>query len=398
MKNDCLAPLSSVADIISGFAFKSTWFGVGSDKIIRIGDLVDCNVSLKKAMSFDSSDHFVPQRYRIRSGDILVALSGATVGKIGVALDDAVGSYVNQRVAVVRGQNTDQQSYLSFILRSEYMLKLLTSAEGAAQPNLSPKHLSNLLVPLPHADDQRRIAAQLKAQLAEVEKARKLATLQLVDAILLESRVLFEIFKEVENDPREVISDWAETTSGSTPARGNKEYWSPADIPWVRTAEVVFNPILQTEECISSKALKECSVRLLPPKTVLIAMYGQGKTRGQSAILEVAATTNQACFAILPNKKWLPEFMQLWLQKSYLELRSLSESRGGNQANLNGGILKALKVSAPTVEKQSHIVLLANEGLKEVAKIKKACMDSLRDIECLPQKILSEAFGDGDAS
>jgi len=86
--------------------------------------------------------------------------------------------------------------------------------------------------------------------------------------------------------------------------------------------------------------------------------------------------------------------MQLWLQNSYLELRSFSESRGGNQANLNGGILKALKVPAPSIEKQMYVLRLLNEALSDVNKIRRACISSFNEIRLLPQKILSEAFGD----
>jgi type I restriction enzyme S subunit len=86
---------------------------------------------------------------------------------------------------------------------------------------------------------------------------------------------------------------------------------------------------------------------ILPPKTVLVAMYGWGKTRGQCAILEVEATTNQACFAILPNATWNSDFLFYWFMLSYQDLRSLSENRGSNQANLIGGLLNALTIPAP---------------------------------------------------
>ena len=98
-----------------------------------------------------------------------------------------------------------------------------------------------------------------------------------------------------------VLSSVARTGSGTTPSRSRKDYWSPATTPWVKTGEIAFAPIKSTEESVSDIALTECSLPVLPIGTVLVAMYGQGKTRGQSAVLEVEATTNQACFAIFPN-------------------------------------------------------------------------------------------------
>ena len=186
--------------------------------------------------------------------------------------------------------------------------------------------------------------------------------------------------------------DYAQTTSGSTPARGKKDYWQPAEIPWVKTAEVTFRSITSAEESISKIALAECSLTLLPPNTVLVAMYGQGKTRGQSAILEISATINQACFAILPNETWVPEFLHLWLTANYQNLRGLSEGRGGNQANLNGALLNALKVPAPNKTIQRQIAARLKAQLAEVDKARQAAEAQLRDAHTLYSAVLKEIF------
>jgi type I restriction enzyme S subunit len=193
------------------------------------------------------------------------------------------------------------------------------------------------------------------------------------------------------------LGDFADTTSGSTPPRGKKEYWYPAEIPWVKTAEVAFNLITSAEEAISKTALAECSLTLLPPNTVLVAMYGQGKTRGQSAILDIPAAINQACFAILPNETWDPEFLHLWLIANYQNLRGLSEGRGGNQANLNGGLLNALKVPAPDKTIQRQIATRLKAQLAEVDKARQAAEAQLRDAHTLYAVVLKETFLSGDS-
>jgi type I restriction enzyme S subunit len=137
---------------------------------------------------------------------------------------------------------------------------------------------------------------------------------------------------------------------------------------------------------------------LLPPKTVLVAMYGQGKTRGQSAILEVHATTNQACFAILPNDTWTPEFLYHWLMVNYQNLRSLSEGRGGNQANLNGAMLKSLEVPAPGLTEQKEWVKRIQAVLREVDAMKKANQTILEELAALPQRLLAQAFNHREAT
>jgi type I restriction enzyme S subunit len=247
-------------------------------------------------------------------------------------------------------------------------------ATGAIFRNLTTDQIKNFDVPILTVDQQQQIATQLR------------------DARLLRSRILNDIFAELNSIPKKKLGEYAKTTSGSTPSRGNKQYWEAAEIPWVKTGEVAFAPINATEEAISTSALADCSLTLLPPKTILIAMYGQGKTRGQSAILEIAATTNQACFAILPNETWVSEFLYLWLRASYQDLRDLSEDRGGNQANLNGALLNALEIPAPNLDEQKKIVVRANAALSEIATLENSSKAALEDLLRLPNRILAQAF------
>jgi type I restriction enzyme S subunit len=226
-----------------------------------------------------------------------------------------------------------------------------------------------------------------------VEKARKAVEAQLYDVQHLETKTLESIFSGLDTTLMSKIDDIAQTSSGSTPARGQQSYWEPAKIPWIKTAEVAFAPITSTEESVSEKALQECSLTLLPPKTVLVAMYGQGKTRGQSAILEVSATINQACFAILPNESWEPDFLYLWLRRSYTNLRTLSENRGGNQANLNSALLKAFEVPVPEKYVQKKIVEKIKLALNQINLLRESCNCTLIDIQQISECILAQAFG-----
>lgn len=270
--------------------------------------------------------------------------------------------------------------------------EIRAGAHGIAMLHFTKEGMESHEISIPPLPQQRQIAARLKAQLAEVGTARQAAQSQLSDSRLLRSRLLKEFFAEFDAAPKKKLGDYAATTSGSTPARGDKRYWQPAEIAWVKTGEVAFAPITATEEAISNMALGECSLSLLPPKTILIAMYGQGKTRGQSAILEIPATINQACFAVLPNDTWEPDFLYLWLKSSYQDLRDLSEDRGGNQANLNGALLKALDVPAPGKAEQQHLVARIQAAMTEIDALEAASKAALEDINRLPNHILAQAF------
>lgn len=295
---------------------------------------------------------------------------------------------------VVRASEKVLPEWIHFYLRRKETLDaaMRTFTGAVGQQRVPPSFLENLELPLPSVDEQYRIAACLKAQLAEVDIARQAAQAQMQDAALLRKRILRQSFAALHDTPHKVLGEWARTTSGSTPPRGDKRYWSPAEIPWVKTGEVAFAHIARTEEAISRQALAECSLMLLPPQTVLIAMYGQGKTRGQSAILEIEATTNQACFAILPNETWDAEFLHHWLMASYEELRGLSDGRGGNQANLNGALLNALEIPAPDMDDQRHLVTCLKTQLAEADTIAQAAAEQLAEIERLPIRLLAQAF------
>jgi len=133
--------------------------------------------------------------------------------------------------------------------------------------------------------------------------------------------------------------------SGGTPKRSNLTFYN-GNIPWITTSLVDFNVIYNSDEFISEMGLRNSSAKVFPKKTVLIAMYGQGKTRGKVALLGIEATTNQACAAILPREDIDPYFVFLNLAGRYDEMRGLSNS--GGQENLSQGLIKELPFSYPT--------------------------------------------------
>ncbi|WP_100188318.1 restriction endonuclease subunit S [Marinomonas sp. BSi20584] len=286
------------------------------------------------------------------------------------------------------------REFLAFLLRTDKIVNAaMADKTGSRMPRTDMKQLLNQEVIIPETlIEQRQIASHLKAQLEEVENARQAAQVQLSDIHLLRTRMLKAFFAELDSVPKKRLGDNAPTTSGSTPSRGNKQYWEPAEIAWVKTGEVAFTPITSTKEAISNLALAECSVKLLPPKSVLIAMIGQGKTRGQSAILEIPATTNQNCFAVMPNDTWEPEFLYLWMKSSYQDLRDLSSDRGGSQSALNGTLLNALEVPAPTKAEQLELVAHIQSAITEIDALEQSTKAKLADIEKLPARILAKSF------
>lgn len=169
------------------------------------------------------------------------------------------------------------------------------------------------------------------------------------------------------------LGDIARITSGGTPDRSKPEYWG-GDVPWVTTGEIQFNTITDTVEKITAAGLQNSSAKLFPPGTLLMAMYGQGKTRGQVAKLGVEAATNQACAAIQLRDKHDGDFFLQYLSFQYDELRQLGNA--GTQKNLNGGIIKGLDVPVPPYGEQRRIAQILSTWDQAIATTERLLSNS----------------------
>ncbi len=143
-------------------------------------------------------------------------------------------------------------------------------------------------------------------------------------------------------------------TSGITPFRGNPQFWVNGSIPWLKTEQLGTRDIYDTNEKITEKALSQTSIKLNPVNTISIAMYGEGRTRGNVSILRKEMTTNQACCNVVLDQTLADcEYVYYFLKNQYLNLRSLSS---GVRKNLNSGDIKGFTISLPdTVVRQKKI-------------------------------------------
>jgi type I restriction enzyme S subunit len=149
------------------------------------------------------------------------------------------------------------------------------------------------------------------------------------------------------------LSEIAKISSGGTPNRRTEKYWNGV-IPWVTTGEVKFNNIFTSNEYITDLGMQESSAKIFPINTILIAMYGQGKTRGKSAILKIEASTNQACAAIIVNETYDYQLIFQLLSYKYNQLRDLSND--GSQKNLSLGLLGSFKLKIPSLKEEQKKV------------------------------------------
>jgi type I restriction enzyme S subunit len=338
-----------------------------------------------------------PSRARkvIRYGDIIVATTRPNLNSVALVPIELDNQICSTGFCVLRPtEKIDADFLFCFVQTNWFVDSLVEMVQGAMYPAVSDAQVLAQYIPLPLIDEQRRIATILREQMAAVAHARAAAEAQLEVAKKLFSQYLNLTFtdKDAKLWKRIRIQDFAQTTSGMTPLRSRDDYFN-GKIPWIKTGELKDNFISKAEEYITETALRETSLSILPENTLLVAMYGQGTTRGRTGILTIPATTNQACFAILPNTELFDtRFLQFWFMHNYQRLRVETDSRGGSQPNLNGVVLKKQFVQFPDLAIQRRIADHLSHLMSETTRLINSSQAQLASINALPSALLRRAF------
>jgi len=154
------------------------------------------------------------------------------------------------------------------------------------------------------------------------------------------------------------IRHFAKVGNGSTPSRGNSAYWSNGTYPWLNSSNVNIGTIIKSDQFVTETALLECHLPRVEPGSVLVAITGQGKTRGTAAVLTIEATINQHIAYVSlrkMGKNVLPEFLKNFLMAAYPELRRISDDSGSTKGALTCDDLKHFRVALPPIEEQKLI-------------------------------------------
>ena len=248
---------------------------------------------------------------------------------------------------------------------SEFLLYFLHAIqiENSDKYERHFKYLKNVQIPLPPISIQKRIVTECQNIDTEVLEAKK----QIVEL----QEEITDIVSRVNGDSIK-LGDIYKISSGGTPSRKKSAYWINGNIPWVTTTEVTNEIITSTNECITKLGLENSSAKIYPINSLIIAMYGQGATRGRTAKLGIEACTNQAC-AVLYEKKIEVEtdFVWYYMQSQYEKLRSISH--GSVRPNLNANDIANYEIPLPSLSEQKDIVSKIGAIESKIASLKLIC-------------------------
>ena len=370
-----------------GYAFKSDLFSTEGTPIIRIGD-ISTNINFDECKKTD--DDTIPKEYWLDQYDTLIALSGATTGKTCFVNNIPPKAYINQRVARIMFSN----KFLYYVVNSGFFQEqILLTASGSAQENISNSQIENLEISISNTpEEQTAIANYLDRKTSEI------------DELIADKKRLLELYEEEKtaiinqavtkgiypNEPMkdsgiewlgEIPEHWDSVSlkwvskiySGGTPSKNNSEYWVDGTIPWLNSGTVNQGDITEPSEYITEEALNNSSAKWIPEKALVMALAGQGKTKGMVAQVQFKTTCNQSLGVIVPNEKINNRFLMYWLRKNYQNIRNLGggDKRDGINLEMIGGIPLPLPTYVEQTKIVEHVESKSLELIKKQGKTKK---------------------------
>jgi type I restriction enzyme S subunit len=287
------------------------------------------------------------------------------------------------------------------------------SKDGTTVSSIDFDQLAKFPMLVPPQAEQQRIVSRIEELFSEIDEGERALERvgQLVERYrqsVLKAAITGELTREwraqhstasvsASDDlpvgwRRVTVEELCPVQTGATPKRGEARYFDNGTIPWVTSGAVNASRITEATELITRAAIDETNAKVFPAGTLIVAMYGEGKTRGKISELGIAAATNQACAALLcadlePEVKG---YLRLFFEQHYDELRG--QAAGGVQPNLNLSLIKQTVLPLPPqpeareICNQVAIQLSQAEALRLELTRRRAAATALR------QSILKAAF------
>nr|WP_227479809.1 restriction endonuclease subunit S [Xanthomonas vasicola] len=414
----------------------------GRNRLLQLADIGDRRFIDKSSRYVNDETFDRLNCTALEEGDILLARMPDPLGRACLMPRLPQRCLTVVDVAVFRSGSRDiSHRWLMHTLNASPIREEISrNASGTTRKRIARGKLAELKVPVPPAAEQKRIAQKLDALLAQVDTLK--ARIDAIPALLkrfrqsvLESAFSGELTAEWRQlhpdtkaasitdvrqawrdhyqrsgrkfappnlDPTNLRDDlpptWQATQIGiifdvfvgATPARDRTDFWK-GSISWVSSAEVAFCRIRSTKEKITEAGYSATSTNLHPPGTVMLAMIGQGKTRGQPAILAIDACHNQNTAALRVHDEYcVPEYLYYYLWGKYEETRRFGG--GNNQQALNKKSVQSLPFPLAPLAEQTEIVRRVEQLFACADQLEAKVAAAQQRIDALTQSLLAKAF------
>jgi type I restriction enzyme S subunit len=270
--------------------------------------------------------------------------------------------------------------YYSLINKQHDIYLLRTNAVPA---HLPLSKLQDVDIPVPNLKEQERIVGVLDTFTSSIENLKEQIT---------QRRKQYEHYRDqlLDLDGKEGVEMktiqeiCTHICSGGTPSTSHKEYYEGV-IPWLRTQEIDWKDIFDTEIKITEEAIANSSAKIIPANCIIVAMYGA--TAAKVAINKIPLSTNQACCNLeIDSDQALYKFVYYWLCKEYLNLKSMGE---GSQNNINGKKVKDYPIPVPPITEQQRIVSILDTFEASIQNLEAQLVQREKQYEYYRNKLLT---------
>lgn len=374
--------LSEVAELVMGQSPPSTSYNDAGDGLPFYQGKTDFGATYPTPRIYCSE----PKKLA-KEGDILMSVR-APVGATNLCKSQ---SCIGRGIAAIRANGIDRDFLYFYLKKIEAYID--SRGSGAIFKAINKSQLAELPIneagiPIP---DQKKIAHILSTVQRAIEAQERI----IQTTTELKKALMHKLFTEgLRNEPQKqteigpVPESWevvelgslAKVGNGSTPKRANEVYWEGGTIPWLNSTKIHDRFITEAEQFVTPEAVKECHLPKMTPNSLLIAITGQGKTLGNSAITRIETRINQhLAYAQFHSPKIVPDFVFWFMQTRYDYLRSIALGGGSTKGALTCGFLKTLPIPVPSMDEQKEIVTVFQtlEDKQGSAASKKSALQDL---------------------
>ena len=302
----------------------------------------------------------------------------------------------SSEIWVFNPTNEITNPYLFQFVQSDKFITEANKSAGSKMPRADWGVVSEMLMLIPSLPEQRKIAEILSTWDKAISTTERLIDNSKQKKKALMQQLLTGKKRLLDDSDKPFVGEWeeftvgtiAKLTAGGTPSTKHSEYWG-GKIPWMNSGEVNLKQVFSVEGRITDLGLNNSSTKEIPENSILIALAGQGKTRGTIAINRIKLCTNQSIAAIMPDEARLSaEFLYFNLDNRYKELRAMSTGDGG-RGGLNLNILKSIKLKLPLVKEQEMIATVLINADKEIELLEQQFADLKQEKKALMQQLLT---------
>ena len=344
------------------------------------------------SLNFESCTYITWEKYEESpeimafNGDIILGKT-ASVGKVALVKNLPEKATINPQLVLLKNI-TINPYYLYYVLSDAPFQKTIKRLAGIGSvPNVSQAKLAQITIPVPSETEQSNIVNKLDTFTSSIENLKEQ---------IAQRRKQYEYYRDQlldlegkEGVEMKRLGDIGKCVAGATPSTKVLEYWEGGNIPWMSSGEVHQKIVTHTASFITQKGYENASTKMLPIGTIVIALAGQGKTRGSVAITAIELCTNQSiCGVIINDTQILNKYVYYYMLTRYNDLRRIS-SGDGTRGGLNLKMISSYYIPLPPLSEQQRIVDILDKFEASIQNLEAQLSQREKQYEYYRNKLLT---------